>query len=327
MCKNLKSIFIFGLLFISHLTASGVATPFMNKTVLTSSKDYFAKERELLTQEEINDLLDRGLKLESQTTLTKTLSEGGSALFPHTSIRSCGDQTAAVAHACLAACQKTGKNQILLIGVLHSLTDPLRKGLYKEVDNADLSDEPCRGIFGTGLPYEVIYSEEFSLGNFLFLLDHATKRAGIESPKVIIRYANLAQGHPETLPRIEEITKIAKDSIVVATADLCHHGVSYRVPAEEALAISPEALDFAREKIDIGLKLLSKCTHLEYRDYALKSRSDSKEIGQLLMHLLGPLDSQFRDLRLVDSSFMFEGSPQPNWVAACLVELIPISLK
>ena len=36
---------------------------------------------------------------------------GGSALFPHTSIGSCGDQTAAVVHACLAACQKTGKKQ------------------------------------------------------------------------------------------------------------------------------------------------------------------------------------------------------------------------
>ncbi|HEY5235557.1 MAG TPA: hypothetical protein VIJ14_05220, partial [Rhabdochlamydiaceae bacterium] len=274
---KLKSIFIFGLLFISQLTASGVSTPFMTKTVLTSYKDYYAKEREILSQEEINDLLDRGLKLESQTALTKTLSEGGSALFPHTNIRSCGDQTAAVAHACLAACQKTGKNQILLIGVLHSLTDPLRKGLYKEIENGDLSDEPCRGTFGPGLPFEEIYSEEFSLGNFIFLLDQATKRAGIESPKVIIRYANLSQGHPETLPRIEEITKIARDSIVVATADLCHHGVSYRVPPEDALAISPKAIDFAKERIETGLKLLSKCSYLEYRDYALKSRSDSKE--------------------------------------------------
>ncbi len=215
----------------------------------------------------------------------------------------------------------------MLIGVLHSLTDELRNGLYKEVDNADLSDEPCRGIFGPGLPFEEIYREEFSLGNFMFLLDQATKRAGIESPKVIVRYANLAQGHPETLPRLEEITKIARDSIVVATADLCHHGVSYRVPVEEALPISPAALDFAKERIEPGLKLLSKCTYLEYRDYALKSRSDSKEIGQLLMHVLGPLDGHLRDIRLVDVSQLFEGSPQPNWVAACLVELIPLSPK
>src|ERR1700733_6865951 len=182
MRTKLKSIFIFGLLFISQLAASGVSTRFMSKPAATSSSDYYAKKRELLTQDEINDLLDRGLQLESQTTLTKTLSEGGSALFPHTHIRSCGDQTAAVAHACLAACQKTGKNQILLIGVLHSITETLQKALYKEIDNADLSDEPCRGIFGSGLPFEEIYSEEFSLDTFVFLLDQATKRAGIESP-------------------------------------------------------------------------------------------------------------------------------------------------
>jgi hypothetical protein len=326
MQKKLTSIFISGLLFISQLAASGVPTRFMSKTVSKFSSN-FTKERELLTQVEIHDLLDRGLQLESQTTLTKTLSEGGSALFPHTSISSCGDQTAAVVHACLAAYQKTGKNQILLIGVLHSLTDTLQKALYKEVDNADLSDEPCRGIFGPGLPFEEIYCEEYSLDNFIFLLDQATKRAGIESPKVIIRYVNLSQGHPETLPGIEEITKIARDSIVVATADLCHHGISYRVPPEDALAISPQALDFARENIDSGLKLLSECTYLEYRDYALKSRSDSKEIGQILMYLLGPLDSQLRDLRLVDVSYLFEGSPQPNWVAACLVELASLNPK
>lgn len=299
----------------------------MSNPISTSLSNYYARERELLTQTEIDDLLDRGQKLESQTTLTTTLSEGGSALFPHTHIRSCGDQTAAVVYASLAACHLTGKKQILLIGVLHSLTDTLKKALGKELENADLSDEPCRGIFGPGLPSEEIYSQEFSLENFIFLLEQAVKRADIDLPKVIIRYANLAQGHPETFPRIEEITLIARESIVIATADLCHHGVSYKTSPRSALDISPNALDFAKGEIEIGLKLLSKCTYLEYRDYALKSRSDSKEIGQLLMYILGPLESHFRDIRLVDVSDLFEGAPQPNWVAACLVELIPLNPK
>jgi hypothetical protein len=55
--------------------------------------------------------------------------------------------------------------------------------------------------------------------------------------------------------------------------------------------------------------------------------SDSKEVGQLLMYLLGPLDAQFRDIRLVDTSHMFEGSPRPNWIAASLIELKPIEPK
>lgn len=299
----------------------------MSNSISTSYRSVYDSERASLTQAEINDLLDRGKKLESETTLTQTLSKGGSALFPHTNIRSCGDQTAAVVYASLTACHQTGKNQILLIGVLHSLTETLKKALQKETANEDLSDEPCRGIFGPGLPFEEIYSEEFSLDTYMFLLHQAAKRAGVDLPKVIIRYANLAQGHPETFPRIEEITRIARESIVIATADLYHHGVSYKISPRSALDISPNALDFAREKIETGLKLLSKCTYLEYRDYALESRSDSKEIGQLLMHLLGPLESQFRDIRLVDVSDLFEGTPKPNWVAACLVELIPLKTK
>lgn len=326
MRNQLKSIFILSSLFFVNLIAETPPPKFMSKPLPNAYVDY-AKERTLLAPEEINALLEQGIRLEAQTTLAQTLSEKGSAFFPHTHIRACGDQVAAVAHACLAACKKTGKNQILVIGVLHSLTDTLRKALSRDLNNEDLSNEPCRGIFGPGLPNEEIFREEFSLDNFVFLLDHAVKKAGIEPPKVIIRYANLSQGHPETLPGIEEIKKIAESSIVVATADLFHHGVCYNTLPEKALAISPEALEFAKERIDIGLKLLSKCTYLEYRDYAPKNFSDSKEVGQLLMYLLGPLDSQFRDIRLVDTSHMFEGSPRPNWIAASLVELKPIKQK
>lgn len=326
MRKQLKFIFILSSLFLVNLMAETTPPKFISKTVSTAYVDY-AKERTLLSPDEINDLLEKGIQLEAQTTLTQTLSEKGSALFPHTHIRSCGDQVAAVAHACLAACQKTGKKQILVIGVLHSITDPIRKAYYRERANEDLSNEPCRGMFGPGLPNEEIFHEEFSLDNFVFLLDHAIKKADIEPPQVIIRYANLSQGHPETLPGIEEIKKIAENSIVIATSDLIHHGVCYGTLPENALPISQEALEFAKERIDIGLKLLSKCTYLEYRDYALNNFSDSKEVGQLLMYLLGPLEGQFRDLRLVDTSHMFEGSPRPNWVAASLIELKPQAPK
>lgn len=105
MRTQLKSIFIVGFLFVSQLVASEAPPRFMVKQNPNAFVDY-ARERELLSSDEINDLLDRGLLLESQNTLTQTLAEGGSALFPHTHIRSCGDQTAAVAQGCLAACKK-----------------------------------------------------------------------------------------------------------------------------------------------------------------------------------------------------------------------------
>lgn len=49
----------------------------------------------------------------------------------------------------------------------------------------------------------------------------------MQLPKVIIRYPNLVYGHPESLSGIEELKLLAKESIVVATSDLCHHGTAY----------------------------------------------------------------------------------------------------
>jgi hypothetical protein len=56
---------------------------------------------------------------------------------------------------------------------------------------------------------------------------------------------------------LKKLKKIAESSIVVATADLFHHGVCYNTTPENAIPIiSREALVFAKEQIDIGLKLL-----------------------------------------------------------------------
>jgi hypothetical protein len=281
----------------------------------------YAKEREVLPPDAVDDLLQRGLQLESQTTLTRTLAEGGSALFPHTHILSCGDQIAAAAYAAIKACRQTGKNQILVIGVLHGLKESLRKATLKEINGEDVSSEPYRGVFGPGLPQEELFSEEYSMDNFLFIIDQIGKRADFEMPKVIVRYTNLAAGHPETLPYIEELELIAKDSIVIATADLCHHGSAYEDPQETAFPIGDQALKFVHDVINHGFQFLAKPDYIAYRNYARKTKSDSKEVGQILLHLLGPLEGSIHDLRLVDVSYLFEGNPEPNWVAVTLVEL------
>ena len=253
--------------------------------------------------------------------MINTLSDGGSAIFPHTYITKCGDQIAAVVHASLQACQNTGKNQILLIGVLHSLTDTLTAARKREMDGINILTDQCRGIFGPGLPYEELLCKEFSLDNFIFLLEHAAKRNGMPLPKVIIRYPNLIYGQPELISGIEELKLLAKESIVVATSDLCHHGTAYGLGLDIALPISKQGYDFAHQKIEKNLRLLSGNDLLAYRQYCLDSLSDSLEVGQILNFLLGPLEGYIRNLRLVDVSDLFEENPEPSWVAATLVEL------
>lgn len=284
----------------------------------------YALERESLSLDEIDDILDKGEGLLSQTDLITTLSNGGSALFPHTYISKCGDQIAAVAQACLAACEKAGKHQILLIGVLHSsLTDTLTEARKREMSGVDIIQDQCRGIFGPGLPNEEIFSKEFSLDNFIFLLEHAAKKNGKRIPHVVIRYPNLIYGQPENLPGIEELKKELSESIVVATSDLCHHGTAYGLEETKAFPISQEGYDFAYHIIRDNLRLLSGNNLLSYRNYCVNTLSDSLDVGQLLNYLLGPLDGYIRNLRLIDVSDLFEENPQPSWVAATLVELKP----
>jgi hypothetical protein len=256
----------------------------------------YAIERDSLTLDQIYSILDQGIELASHTDMIINLSEGGSALFPHTYISKCGDQISAVVHASLAACQKTGKNQILLIGVLHSLTDTLRDARKREMGGKNILADECRGIFGPGLPNEELLCKEFSLDNFIFLLEHAAKRNGMQLPKVIIRYPNLIYGQPELISGIEELKMLANESIAVATSDLCHHGTAYGLSLDKALPISQQGYDFAYQIIEDNLRLLSGNDLLTYRQYCIDTLSDSLEVGQLINYLLGSLEGCILDL-------------------------------
>lgn len=291
-------------------------TPMKEKALLA-----YTLERESLSAPHIDSILEEGMELLSHTDLVVTLCNGGSALFPHTYIGKCGDQMAAVAQACLDACEKSGKQQILLIGVLHSLTEPLIEARKREMSGIDVMHDACRGVFGPDLPHAELLNKEFSLDHFVFLLEHAARKSGKKMPRVVMRYPHLIYGQPDNLPGIEQLKRELEKSIVVATSDLCHHGTAYGVKTEEALSLSKEGCDFAHQVIEENLRLLSSGDLFRYREYCINTLSDSLEVGQLLHYLLGPLEGHIRDLRLVDVSDLFEGNPQPSWVAATLVEL------
>lgn len=285
----------------------------------------YAGERASLTPSQIEEILSKGQELLSATNLVSTLVEGGSLFFPHATILQCGDQIAAAVLASLKACRDSGKNQILTIGVLHGFKAPIYPLHLRERAGENLVGEPLRRIFGPELSYKECLLGEFSLDNFDFLLPYAAEWLKMDMPRVISRYPLFVSGNPESLPEIQDLKNIAKESIVVATADLYHHGIAYKLAPEKAKPISLASYDLARETIEGGLHLLAGDDLLAFRKYCWEHHSDARDVGQMLRFLLGPLKGYIRDLKLIDVEYLYENNTNPSWVAAALVELMRIS--
>ncbi|MCF7806158.1 MAG: hypothetical protein K9M13_00650, partial [Simkaniaceae bacterium] len=101
-------------------------------------QEYYS-EADSLGEECLLKILDAG----KQWDLSRTLQRGGSAIFPHTSINECGQQIASVVHGCLNSRAKT----VVVLGVLHALTDELLVAKKKEEREEDIALNPYRGIF------------------------------------------------------------------------------------------------------------------------------------------------------------------------------------
>jgi len=279
-----------------------VADPFL--------KHYLA-EQESLQPAEIERILDRG----RQWPLATLLSAGGSAIFPHTYLRECGDQVAAVVHGCL----DSGSDQVVVLGVLHSLCPELAAARQREARGEPVREERSHGIWGPGAGGDRYWKEEFSLLGFHFLWNEEVKRRGGRAPRLVVRYPSLVAAAPDQMRRVDELASLAKDSVVVATGDLCHHGAAYG--DGDLLDIGAKAEGYARSSIEHALSLLQCGDYRGYDKQCKEHRSDAVDTGALVRHLLGPLRSTVVDLRLVDVSELFEGKPEPSWVAAALVAM------
>src|ERR1700722_9617645 len=120
--------------------------PFLNaKKTKPRAFDQYYEEPKTLGKEGMNAILDEGKKLGSD--LTNTLNSGGAAVFPHTFLSQCGYQIAAVVHAIL----DSGADQVLVLGVLHPMSESLMQARSKELNEEDISTEISKGIFGPGL--------------------------------------------------------------------------------------------------------------------------------------------------------------------------------
>lgn len=257
------------------------------------------------------ELLERG----RQWDLAKALADGGVVVFPHAGVADCGHHVAAAVHACL----DSGAQRVLIISVLHAWDEAMEAARVRVAQGgADLNIEPLRGIQGPGLSGRQDWKKDHALYSFRHFWKAETRRRGVKGPEIIERYPFLAGGHPETLPGIEELDALAKDAVIVSTADPFHHGIGYGDAPEATHAPDAAGLAHARGVIEAGIALLERGDHWGYNQHCVKAKSDARDAGQMFRHVRGPLKGRVLDLAYTDTA-EFYGAPPPTWVAAPLI--------
>jgi hypothetical protein len=274
----------------------------------------YAEEHAALGDEGTLHLLERG----AQWKLGDTLSRGGVLVFPHAGVQDCGHQIAAVVHACLDC----GADTVLVVSVLHAFNDEMEAARVRVADGSDLSKEPLRGISGPGLPGPQSWKHDHVLTSFRYLWKAETVRRGIKGPEVIERFPYLAGGRPDTLPGIEELIDIAKDAVIVSTADPFHHGIGYGDSPEESFAPDADGLEKARQRIEEGIRLLEAGDYWGYNQHCVSAKSDARDAGQVFRYLRGPLKGEILDLAYTDAADLYN-APPPTWVATALISFEP----
>lgn len=272
-------------------------------------------EAERLGRSGLARLLEEGRRWD----LAPVVSSGGAVVFPHIGLRECGAQTSAVVHACL----DSGAERVLLIGVLHALTVELDDMRRRVASGGDPRRELAHGIQGPGLPGRRDWEREFSLLGFLALWEEAARHRR-RVPQLIVRFPYLAGGDPAGLPGVDELEELAASgAVIAATADLFHHGLGYDDAPGRSLAFEAGGLALARSAIEEGFELLARGDHAGYQDHSVATKSDARDVGQLVRHLTGPVEGHILDLVWRDTSADYKAGA-PTWVAGALVELVPV---
>ena len=243
-----------------------------------------------------------------------SLERGGALVIPHTRFEITGSQIATA----VAAVLDSGADRVLALGVLHGARrcDSHQVGLARAGDSE--ARTALRGVHEEG----GLAAEEFSLDGFVELLTLAAKHRG-HSIKIIRRYPFLVGDDPASLPGMEELQQIVESgAFLVATTDPMHHGHAYDTAESECLDQSdPSTFVLAGDAIREQLSALSAHRFGDFASLVERDRSDFRDTGPVLAHLLGPgFDSRIHDLTLVDYAEVL-GAPAPSWVAGALVDV------
>jgi hypothetical protein len=271
----------------------------------------YRQEHETLGEEGTNRLLDQG----KQWDLSGTLNAGGVLVFPHIGVADCGYQVAACVHACL----DSDADRVLVVSVLHAFTDEMQDARVRVANGESPNNFQHWGIQGPGLEGLQNWKHDHVLMSWRYLWAAETKRRGITGPEVIERFPYLAGGKPGELPGIEELVEIAKDAVIVSTADSFHHGIGYGDAPENSYPPNEEGLALARRRIEEGIRILGEGDYWGYNQHCVEAKSDARDAGQVFRYLRGSMTGKILDLTYSEAGDLYK-APKPTWVAGALVE-------
>lgn len=274
-------------------------------------KRYYEAERARLGTEAMLALVDDA---QSNGVLRSLEGGGGAIVIPHTRFEITGDQIAAAVAMVLAS----GVDRVLALGVLHGA----RRIDRQRVDLARGGDVTARDELRGVHDEDGLAAEEFSLDAFSELMSLAAARED-RCVEVLRCYPFLVGDDPTSLPGIRDLEQIVDaGALIVATTDPVHHGHAYGTPetqcADPAQATTIAA---ARTAIDDQLRALSEHRFADFERLVERDRSDFRDTGPVLAHLLGPhFASEVHGLALVDYAGALN-APAPSWVAGALVTI------
>ena len=278
----------------------------------------YAREHAELGESGTIEHLERG----KQWLLADTLDAGGVLVFPHAGVLDCGYQIAACVHACL----DSGADKVIVISVLHAFTDEMEQARQRVAAGSDVTQEKFWCIQGTGLDTGDEWTRDHALISWRHFWNAEVKRRGLSEnqiPAVYERYPYLAGGKPDILPGIEDLQELAKDAVIVSTADAFHHGIGYGTPPEEAFHPDAAGLAKAQAKIEEGMAILSKGDYWGYNQHCVDAKSDARDAGQVFRYLRGEMTGKVLDITYTDATELYN-QPPPTWVAAALMEWTPV---
>jgi hypothetical protein len=186
----------------------------------------------------------------------------------------------------------------------------------------DPSKEETWGIQGPGLAFREEWKGDHALMSWRHFWNAEIKRRGLDAsktPRMIERYPYLAGGHPENLPNIDEIREIARNAVIVSTADPFHHGIGYGDTPENSFDHDEAGLKRAQAVIEDGMRILGGGDYAGYNQHCVTAKSDHRDAGQVFRYLRGPMSGKVLDMSYTDSSELYE-KPKPTWVAGALIE-------
>lgn len=276
----------------------------------------YAREHEEMGEAGTLERLERGAEMSEQFNLPQTLADGGVLVFPHAGVLDCGHQIAACVHAAL----DSGADKVLVVSVLHAFTAEMEQARRNVAAGGDPSLERHWGVQGPGLDGLQNWRTDHVLISWRHFWEAEVKRRGLENPpEVIERFPYLAGGHPEKLPGIEEIQEIAKDAVIVSTADAFHHGIGYGDAPEDSFDHDEEGLAKAQAVLEEGIALLEKGDYWGYNQHCVQAKSDARDAGQVFRYVRGPMTGKVLDITYSEAGKLYN-APDPTWVAAALFE-------